>query len=87
MKYVELHARLEEIGLKPRRIVFWYVAGQVSEASYTIVPLDDDTYTLYRPSGRGEYYQAVDKNKNPLVFATEDAVCEYVWEETVARTR
>jgi len=87
MRYAELHVRLEEIGLKPRRIVSWYVEGQVSEAGYTIVPLDDDTYTLYRPSGRGEYYQAVDQDKNPLVFATEDEVCEYVWEQIVARIK
>ena len=65
----------------------WYVAGQVSDASYTIVPLDDDTYTLYCPSGRGEYYEAVDQNENPLIFASEDAVCEYLWEDTVERTR
>jgi len=65
--------------------VSWYVAGQVSEASYTIVPLDDDTYTLYCPSGRGAYYQAVDQEENPLTFATEDEVCEYIWADTVSR--
>ena len=80
MKYAELYARLEAAGKEPGRYVFWYVEGQVSDASYTIVPLDDDTYTLYRPSGRGEYYQEIDDNENPLVFASEEEVCQYVWD-------
>jgi len=85
LTFAALSARLEEIGKKPRRIVSWYIAGQVSEASYTIVPLDDDTFTLYQPSGRGECYQAVDQHKNARIFATEEAVCEYVWQRTLAR--
>ena len=79
MKYSELEARLAETVAHPDYAVSWYVPGEYDDSSYTIVPLDDGNYTLYRPDGRGQYYQDVDAESNPRMFASEDDVCDYVW--------
>ena len=85
MKYGELWQRLDDLMQHPGRVVSWYVEGQVSEASFTIVPLTNDTYTLYRPSGRGQYYSDKDADGNPPSFDTEAEVCQHVWDHSAVR--
>jgi len=79
MNYEELKTRVAETLPSPEYAVAWYNEAINSEANYTIVPLPDGRFTLYRPSGRGENYQDLDENSNPRIFETEDAVCDYVW--------
>jgi len=84
MKYRELVRRLEKAVPQPDYAVSWWAEGQTSEASYSIVPLDDGRFTLYRPTGRGGYYPDVDAESNQRFFATEDDVCDFVWERATA---
>ena len=79
MNYAELVAKLEAEVPHADYAVAWYDPDEYVDVSYIIVPLADGTYTLHRPTGRGEYYQDVDSRENPRIFATEDEVCDFVW--------
>jgi hypothetical protein len=79
MKFDELVSRVQQSIPHPDYAVAWYVAGEYSDASYSIVPLPDGRFTLYRPSGRGTYHEDFDAAGNARVFDDEDAVCDFVW--------
>jgi hypothetical protein len=83
MKYAELVAKLEAEVPHADYAVAWYDPDEYVDANYIIVPLEDGTFTLYRPTGRGEYYQDVDSDGNPRIFSTEDEVCQYVWKKSL----
>lgn len=83
MKYAELVAKVEAELPHPDYAVAWYDPDEYVDANYIIVPLDDGTFTLYRPTGRGEYYQDVDSESKPRIFSSEDEVCQYVWAKLV----
>jgi hypothetical protein len=82
MNYQELVARVEERGSRVGYTISWY-DGVYSEANYTIVPLDDGRFTVYRPSGRGSNFPDHDFDGNAVFFDSEDAVCDYVWAKII----
>ena len=79
MNFEELTARIRASIPNPRYTVTWYTPGEYSDASYAVVPLPDGRFTLYRPSGRGEYHEDFDSTGRPRIFENEDAVCDFVW--------
>jgi len=86
MKYEELKAKVESQIPWSLYPLAWdedarNQASIQSEANYTIVPLDDGRFTIYRTDGRGTATQDVDLEDRPLIFENEDAVCDYVWNE------
>lgn len=78
MKYAELAERVKELGQGAEYTLSWY-DGVYSEADYTIVPLPEGRFTVYRPSGRGENFPDYDADGRERVFDSEDAVCDFVW--------
>jgi len=81
MNYEELVARIEKTVPNPTYVVAWFNEESYSEATYTITPLPDGRFTVLRPTGRGENHPYLDAERQPLVFADEEAVCEYVWQK------
>jgi hypothetical protein len=79
MKFDELITRVKQSVPHPDYAVTWYVPGEYTDVSYSIAPLPDGTFTLYRPSGRGTYHEDFDAAGNPRVFDSVDAVCDFVW--------
>ena len=79
MRYRQLEKQLQKALPQPDYAVDWFVEGHVSEADYTIVPLPDGRFTLFRPTGRGDYHPDFDNDGHQRFFATEDEVCEFVW--------
>jgi hypothetical protein len=79
MKFDELVSKLQQSIPHPDYAVAWYVPGEYSDASYSIVPLPDGRFTLYRPSGRGTYHEDFDAAGDARIFDDEDAVCDFVW--------
>ena len=59
MKYAELAERVKQLGQGAEYTLSWY-DGVYSEADYTIVPLPEGRFTVYRPSGRGENFPDYD---------------------------
>jgi hypothetical protein len=80
MNYEELSERVRAMGPRARYSLSWY-DGLGSEANYTIVPLADGKFTVYRPSGRGENFPDYDSEGRERVFDSEDAVCDFVWSQ------
>ncbi|GAB3607213.1 hypothetical protein GCM10027413_26220 [Conyzicola nivalis] len=81
MKFGELQRRVHEEIPKLRRALVWFNPDEVTNAAYVIVPMTDGRFTIYHPSGRGEYYQDLAPDGEPRVFANEDDVCDFVWTE------
>ncbi|WP_188508710.1 hypothetical protein [Conyzicola nivalis] len=69
---------MEQLGPRVGYTISWY-DGVYSEANYTIVPLADGKFTVYRPSGRGSNFPDHDFDGREVVFDSEDAACDYVW--------
>ena len=78
MKYAELVERVKELGPGSGYTLSWY-DGVYSEADFTVVPLPDGRFTVYRPSGRGENSPHYDADGSERIFDNEDAVCDFVW--------
>jgi hypothetical protein len=79
MLYDELLMRVNRAFARPEYTVDWSSEAEPSEVDYTIVPLPDGRFGLYRPTGRGEIRPDVDSAGLPRTFPSEDAVCDYVW--------
>jgi hypothetical protein len=79
MLYDELVMRVKEVFERPEYTVNWSAEAEPSEVDYTIVPVGDGRFALYRPTGRGEIRPDVDSAGRPRMFSSEDAVCDYVW--------
>jgi hypothetical protein len=58
--------------------VHWAAEGDLTQATYNIVPVDGG-FTIYCPSDREGFFQLYDNPSEPVFFATENDVCEYVW--------
>jgi hypothetical protein len=84
VKFHELVAKVEQNIPHPAYAIAWYVPGEYSDADYSIVPLPDGRFTLYRPSGRGAYHEDFDAAGVARVFDDEEAVCNFVWARLVA---
>jgi hypothetical protein len=81
MNYSELQRRVHREIPHARRALVWYSPDESTNAAYVIVPLDDGRFTIYHPSGRGDYYPDYDPDGEQRFFADEDDVCDFVWNE------
>jgi hypothetical protein len=79
MKFTELERRVHRDIPNLRRAVVWYSPDEFTNAAYVVVPLIDGRFTIYHPSGRGDYYPDYDPDGNQRFFADEDEVCDFVW--------
>ncbi|GAB3607210.1 hypothetical protein GCM10027413_26190 [Conyzicola nivalis] len=84
----ELVTRVNATLEHPEYAVTWFQQGQYSDTNYTIVPLPGGQFALHRPTGRGGNYldRDYDHGGRPRIFHSEDAVCDYVWEQ-LTKTR
>lgn len=76
MKFHELESLVNDGAYD---IVNWAADGEFAQVAYNVVPEPGGGFTIYSPTGREGYFQVTDRNFEPIVFATEDEVCDYIW--------
>ena len=78
MKYRQLQSLVSSRTPGRNYTLQWNVTAGI-EATYNIIPLPNSTYLIHSSSGRGDWYRQCDSDGLPLVFTSEDDVCDYVW--------
>lgn len=86
MKFEELEQRLLAL---PGATRDWLVyalsdagSGPPIPTGYSLVRRDATRFEVYKGDGRGGSSIAKDDDgETPLVFATEDAACQWIWDE------
>lgn len=75
MRYTELQLLL---GGDSDNLVRWTHDGALVQVAYNIVPVADG-FTMYCPSDREGFFRLYDDPETPVLFASEDEVCDYIW--------
>lgn len=76
---MNFHALASRVNDGPHDIVKWASSGDFSQVAYNISPEPGGGFTVYCPTGREGFFQITDMDLRPLLFATEEAVCDYIW--------
>lgn len=80
MKYAELQRRLTDAGFDPGALLSWSVDSDIDRVQYNIVQ-QDGMFAVVSAGDRGGYFFRVGHDRKPLLFGTEDDVCDFIWSD------
>ena len=80
MKYRQLEKRIRTEFGRNDYLLSWDVSHGI-EISYNIIPLPFGTFIIHSSTGRGGWGMRYDSDSLPLVFTSEDDVCDYIWQQ------